>query len=60
MGEQKLVGIKLMCLNSKVNDKQSSLTDRIYSTNGILTAITTTQFFMPNFFHDNREDEIII
>lgn len=37
---------KPICLNSKVNGKQPSLHDRIYTGGGISTAITTTPFFM--------------
>lgn len=37
---------KTICINSKVNGKQPSLQDRIYDSNGISTAITTS--FMPS------------
>lgn len=37
-----------ICLNSKVDGKQPSLTDRIYAGGGISIAITTTPFFMGN------------
>lgn len=37
---------KTLCLNSKVNDKQPSVQNRIYDTNAISTAITTS--FMPS------------
>lgn len=37
---------KTLCLNSKVNGKQPSLQNRIYDTNAISTAITTS--FMPS------------
>ena len=38
-----------ICLNSKIEGKQPSLTDRIYDSNSISTAITTSNFFMPNY-----------
>lgn len=37
-----------ICLNSKVNGKQPSLTDRVYHAGGAMVAITTTPFFMGN------------
>lgn len=37
-----------MCLNSKVDGKQPSVQDRIYDTDAISTAITTS--FMPNIY----------
>lgn len=37
-----------VCLNSKVNGKQPSLNDRVYSSNGCMPAVTTTPFFMGN------------
>lgn len=37
---------KTICLNSKVDGKQPSLTDRVYDSNGCSTAITTSPFFM--------------
>ena len=45
---------KPICLNSKggrggVEGLQPSLTDRIYDSSGISTAITTSPFFMPNY-----------
>lgn len=40
--------VKPICINSKVNGKQPSLTNRIYSDKGIMTACTTTTFFMGN------------
>lgn len=58
MGGQRQDGIKLMCLNSKVDDKQPSLHNRIYSAKGISTAVTTSQFFMPNVLLKNYEKEI--
>ena len=39
---------KTICLNSKVDGKQPSLTDRIYAGGGISIAITTAPFFMGN------------
>ena len=43
-----------LCLNSKggrngIDGLQPSLQDRVYDSNGISTAITTSQFFMPNY-----------
>ena len=35
-----------LCINSKVNGKQPSLQDRVYDSNGVSTAITTS--FMPS------------
>lgn len=40
--------VEPICLNSKVDGKQPSLTDRVYNTNGISTCVTTTPFFMGN------------
>lgn len=37
---------KTLCLNSKVNGKQPSLSNRVYDSNGISTAITCS--FLPN------------
>ena len=34
------------CLNSKVDGKQPSLCDRVYSTDGVSMAMTTADFFM--------------
>lgn len=46
--------IELMCINSKdETGKQPSLSDRIYESDAISTAITTSQFFMPNYMLDN-------
>lgn len=36
---------KTICINSKVNGKQPSLTDRVYDTNGCSTTIATSPFF---------------
>lgn len=50
-------GIKIIepvCINSKdETGKQSSLSDRIYESDAISTAITTSQFFMPNYLLDD-------
>ncbi len=50
-------GIKLIepvCINSKdETGKQPSLSDRIYESDAISTAITTSQFFMPNYMINN-------
>lgn len=35
-----------VCINSKINDKQPKVQDRIYDSNGLMTAITTS--FLPN------------
>ena len=43
-----------ICLNSKVNGKQPSLNDRIYSDKGVSVAVTTTPFFMGNVLHNRR------
>ena len=40
--------MKTICLNSKVNGKQPSLNDRVYSRGGLSMAIATTRFFMGN------------
>lgn len=46
--------IEPMCINSKdESGKQPSLSDRIYESDAISTAITTSQFFMPNYMLDN-------
>ncbi len=44
--------IKPKCLNSKVNGKQPSVQDRIYDTNAISTAITTS--FMPSITEESN------
>ena len=50
-------GIKIIepvCINSKdETGKQPSLSDRIYESDAISTAITTSQFFMPNYLLDD-------
>lgn len=43
-----------VCLNSKVNGKQPSLTDRIYDSENIATCVTTSPFFMPNYTENLR------
>lgn len=40
--------VEPICLNSKVDGKQPSLTDRVYDTNGISTCVATTPFYMGN------------
>lgn len=46
--------IEPVCINSKdETGKQPSLSDRIYESDAISTAITTSQFFMPNYMLDN-------
>lgn len=45
--------IEPVCINSKdETGKQPSLSDRIYKSEAISTAITTSQFFMPNYMLD--------
>lgn len=39
---------KTICLNSNVDGKQPSLSDRVYSDEGVSTACTTSTFFMGN------------
>lgn len=46
--------IEPVCINSKdETGKQPSLSDRIYKSEAISTAITTSQFFMPNYLLDD-------
>lgn len=46
--------IEPICINSKdETGKQPSLSDRIHESDAISTAITTSQFFMPNYMLDN-------
>ena len=52
--------MKTICLNSKVDGKQPSLNDRIYSRGGISIAITTTPFFMGNVTEENMEGKLRI
>lgn len=45
---------KPVCLNSQGGRKgieglQPSLKDRVYDSNGIACAVTTSEFFMPNY-----------
>ena len=40
--------MKTICLNPKIDGKQPSLNDRIYSHEGLSVAVTTTPFFMGN------------
>lgn len=40
--------IEPICLNSKVDGKQPSLTDRVYDTDGVSVCATTSPFFMGN------------
>ena len=52
--QQCVVTNKTICLNSKggrggVEGLQPSLKDRIYDSNGIATACTTSEFFLPNY-----------
>ena len=41
-----LASAETECLNSKVDGKQPSLCDRVYSTDGVSMAMTTADFFM--------------
>ena len=41
--------IEPIYLNSKVDGKQPSLSDRIYDSESIACAVTTSNFFMPNY-----------
>ena len=45
----KIITDETICINSKVDGKQPSLSERIYDTNGIGTAITTS--FHPNILY---------
>jgi hypothetical protein len=40
--------IRTICLNPKIDGKQPGLNDRVYSTEGVATAVTTCPFFMGN------------
>ena len=46
--------MKTICLNSKVNGKQPSLNDCVYSMDGLSVAITTTTFFMGNVLEGDK------
>ena len=48
------MGNETICLNSKVDGKQPSLTDRVYHANGVMVAVTTTPFFMGNIQEGNE------
>lgn len=57
--------IKPVCLNSKggrngIEGLQPSLKDRIYSTDGIATACTTSTFFMPNYLMEEDMNNLRI
>lgn len=46
--------IEPVCINSKDEQgKQPSLSDRVYKSNAISTAITTAPFYMPNYLLNN-------
>ena len=45
---------KTICLNSKVDGKQPSLNDRVYSDKGVSVAVTTTPFFMGNVLEEQK------
>jgi hypothetical protein len=54
---------KPICLNSKggrngVQGLQPSLKDRIYDSNGIACAITTSEFFMPLYLVQIEDNEV--
>ena len=57
--------LKTMCLNSKegrngVKGLQPSLQNRIYSCDGVSTAATTSQFFMPKYLDNATIDDLCI
>lgn len=52
-----LVKSETICLNSKVDGKQPSLCDRVYSSEGVSFAMTTTTFFQGNVLEDEQEKE---
>lgn len=56
-GNTELKIIEPICLNSKVNGKQPSLTDRVYDTCGVSTCVTTSPFFMGNIVDPIAYDE---
>lgn len=43
------VRCETLCINSKVNGKQPSLSNRIYDTSGVAAAVTTSDYFMPRY-----------
>lgn len=43
-----------------IDGLQPSLQDRVYDSNGISTAITTSQFFMPNYLIRINNNETIL
>lgn len=45
--------MKTICLNSKVDGRQPSLNDRVYSGGGLSMAVTTTTFFMGSILEEN-------
>ena len=47
--QDRLVQGMTLCLNSKVAGKQPSLSKRIYDPQGVATAVTTGDFFMPTY-----------
>lgn len=44
-----------ICLNSKVDGKQPSLSDRVYDTNGISTTIATSPFFTGSILEEQDD-----
>jgi DNA (cytosine-5)-methyltransferase 1 len=52
-----LVQNETICLNSKVDGRQPSLCDRVYSSDGVSFAMTTTTFFQGNVLEDKQEKE---
>lgn len=57
-GNQEPKIVEPICLNSKVNGKQPSLQDRIYDSNSISTAVTTS--FMPSYLETGGERKVAI
>lgn len=45
-----------LCINSKVDGKQPSLSKRIYDPKGVSAAVTTSGFFMPTYLVENEHD----
>ena len=49
-----------ICLNSKVDGKQPSLTDRVYHAGGVMVAVTTSPFFMGNILESEKMKKLRI
>ena len=52
-----LVQSETICLNSKVDGRQPSLCDRIYSSEGVSFAMTTTTFFQGSVLEKGSQEE---